>query len=293
MMRIALCLLLFAAVCEKPERAGLMVSGQALPLVVHLEKAADPQELGRIVRMPVRDIATRLGALRAVGTSFVRMSTGELLDQTLALDVDPRGDWHALRENSREQGVEVWASANELVVKMRYGKAVKRRAEGNESERLREDLAGDAAAYYDLVERFTKTDDAGMIRQAGRSARKVRLSLRRSAGSAPKDTPEWRKELKLDELDGNVIVDEKTGAPLLVELQAHGSYPKGVIELRLRREIQQVGGVAAIVAPVDAIDSPTRTRYELEKRELLEGLAVGNKAGSDPPPHSGKSDGRR
>jgi hypothetical protein len=271
MRRVAPFLLLLA--CQSKEKPALMASGHEPPLVVHPEKAADPEELGRILRMPVREIATRLGALRAAGTSSLRMATGELLDETVALDVDARGDWHALRENSREQGVEAWSAADELAVKMRYGKAVKRRPEGNESDRLREDLLGDAAAYYDLVERFAKTEDAGQSQQAGRSARKVRLSLRSGSASAPKDAPQWRKELKLEALDGSVLVDEKTGAPLLVELHARGSYSKGVLELRVRREIQQIGGVENIALPQDAIASPTRTRYELEKRELLEGLA--------------------
>jgi len=268
---VAVCLLIFA--CQRQEKSALMASGHEPPLVVHADKAADPEELGRILRMPVREIAARLGALRAVGTSSLRMSTGELLDETVALDVDARGGWHALRENSREQGVEAWASSDELAVKMRYGKAVKRRPEGNESDRLREDLLGDAAAYYDLVERFAKSEDGGQAQQAGRAARKVRLSLRSGSASAPRDAPQWRKELKLDALDGIVLVDGKTGVPLLVELHARGSYSKGVLELRLRREIQQVGGVADIAVPQDAIASPTRTRYELEKRELLEGLA--------------------
>jgi len=271
MRRVAALLLLLA--CQSKQKPALMASGREPPLVVHAEKAADPEELGRILRMPVREIAARLGSLRAVGTSSSRVSTGELLDETVALDVDGRGNWHALRENSREQGVEAWASADELAVKMRYGKPVKRRPEGNESDRLREDLLGDAAAYYDLVERFAKPEDAGQTQQAGRSARKVRLSLRSGSASAPKDAPQWRKELQLEALDGSILVDDKTGAPLLVELHARGSYSKGVLELRVRREIQQIGGVADIALPQDAIASPTRTRYELEKRELLEGLA--------------------
>jgi hypothetical protein len=278
MRRLALCLLLFA--CREQEKAALMASGKEPPLVVHAEKAAEPEELGRIVRMPAREIAVRLGALRAAGTSSLRTAS-EQLDETIALDVDPKGNWHAMRENSREHGVEAWSSPEELTVKMRYGKPVKRRPEGNEAEHLREDLVGDAAAYYDLVERFVKPEDAGAMQQAGRSAHKVRLSLRGSPGSAPKEAPEWRRKLTLDQLDGSVVADDKTGAPLLVELHARGSYPNGVLEIRMRREIQQIGGVAMITTPQDAIASPTRTRYELEKRELLEGLA------------SDKSNGRR
>ena len=275
---VALSLLLFA--CREQEKATLMGSGKEPPLVVHADKAAEPEELSRIVRMPAREIAARLGALRAAGTSSLRTAS-EQLDETIALDIDGKGNWHALRENSREQGVEAWVSADELTVKMRYGKPVKRRPEGNEAERLREDLFGDASAYYELVERFVKPENAGVVQQAGRGARKVRLSLRGSPGSAGKDAPEWRRKLVLDQLDGSVVVDEKTGAPLLVELHAHGSYPNGVLDVRMRREIQQLGGVAMITTPQDAIASPTRTRYELEKRELLEGLA------------SDKSNGRR
>jgi hypothetical protein len=270
----ALGTLLLLAGCRQQERSALMASGREPPLVVHLEKAAEPEELGRIVGMPAREIAARLGALRAVETSSLRMSTGEVLDERVALDVDARGGWHALRDNSREQGVEAWSTGEDLIVKMRYGKPVRRRPEGNEAERLREDLFGDAGAYYELVERFVKAQDGGTAAQAGRSARKVRLELRSSPASAPREAAEWRRALKLDTLEGTVLVDEKTGAPLLVELHARGSHPKGVLELRLRREIQQLGGVDPIASPKDAIASPTRTRYEVEKRDLLEGLAV-------------------
>src|SRR5512142_3028784 len=145
---VALSLLLFA--CREQEKATLMGSGKEPPLVVHAEKAAEPEELARIVRMPAREIAARLGALRVAGTSSLR-TPSEQLEETIALDVDTKGNWHAMRENSREQGVEAWSSPEELTVKMRYGKPVKRRPEGNEAERLREDLLGDAGAYYDLV----------------------------------------------------------------------------------------------------------------------------------------------
>src|SRR5690242_1728930 len=102
---VALCLLLFA--CREQEKAALMASGKEPPLEVHADKAADPEELRRIVRMPAREIVARLGALRAAGTTSSRTGS-EQLDETIALDVDGKGNWHALRENSREQGVEVW-----------------------------------------------------------------------------------------------------------------------------------------------------------------------------------------
>src|SRR5262249_28069651 len=155
------------------------------------------------------------------------------------------------------QGVEAWGSGNQLVVRMRYGKAVLRRPEGDEADRLREDLLGDAAAYYGLVERFAELADGGTMPMDGRTVHRVLVGLAGhtrapTAGEGPPPRP-WRAHLTVDALSGTALVDSRTGVPLLLELKARYHFPKegqpATATLTLRRELTSLGAVAEILAP--------------------------------------------
>jgi hypothetical protein len=186
-----------------------------------------------------------------------------------------------VRNNSRDEGMEAWWTGGQLAVRLRYGKPVRRRPEGNEIDRLREDIFGAPGAYYDVVERFADLQPGGPTQQLGRPARLVQVRLRgtpRPAAPEPEPGRKWRSQVQVQALTGQVGVDEKTGVPLFVELRARYTYSKGnaraEVDMQVRRELAEIGAVANVAPPTDAIDSPTRTRYEVEKRELLDGLAA-------------------
>jgi hypothetical protein len=252
--------------------------------------AAEPLELHRIVRMPAAELATRLRSFRATERSHAQVERGgqvlSALDETVDMEVDGNGQWHGKRDNSREQGVEAWGTPGQLTVRMRYGKPVRRRAEGRDAEQLREDMLGGVAAYYEVVERFVESLDRGESTEAGRTARRVELRLRgspRPAAAEREPARQWRSRLWVQALDGEVVADARTSAPLRVDLKTRFSYPEEggemTVELQLERTLRDVGAVSSIALPEDSIASPTRPRYEILRRELLEGLVADRQAG--------------
>ncbi|HJZ88662.1 MAG TPA: hypothetical protein VKN99_25990 [Polyangia bacterium] len=276
--------------CRSEENRVLMGSGRAPPLVVHAARAADPAEFGKIVRMPAREVAARLGAFRSAEGSQLRVTlAGKLdaLDESVKLEVDGQGQWHGWRENSREAGVEAWMTGDALVVRMRYSKPVLRRAESSQADELRENLFGDAAAYWELIERFAQLSDEGAVQVAGRPARRVRISLRgspRSADEPPQPERKWRQGVVVRALAGSALIDQQTGVPLALAWTASYAFPKAgqqaQAEIALKRELADVGAAIAVEAPRDAVPSPVRTRSELERRELLDGLVPDRKNGA-------------
>jgi hypothetical protein len=291
MLALAAMMGLAGAACRSESTHALLAPATPPPLVIRPEHATQPDELGNIVHMAAREVATRLGSFRADEHSSLKVDLGgntvETLDEIVLFEADGKGSWHGVRENSHEQGIEAWAEGEALTVKMRYGKPVRRRPEGDEVDRLREDLFGDTAAYYDLVERYVEASDGGRTEAAGRPVRRVQLSLRRSprsAGTAAAGpSRRWRDGVRVDALEGQLMVDAKSGAPLTMELAARASYPRGSgeaqLSLQISRRLRDLGAAIEIGPPADAMPAPARPRYEVDKRELLEGLAADRSGG--------------
>ena len=100
------------------------------------------------------------------------------LDETFAVQADGHGGVHVVHDNSRGNGFEATALNDDLYVKPRYGKFVRRKVEGDELERLRATAETAAASDLRLVERFVQVREAGTATVAGHAGVKLTLSAR-------------------------------------------------------------------------------------------------------------------
>ncbi len=112
----------------------------------------------------------------------------------------------------------------------------------------------------------------------------VELTLSRSGTAAPRPdgaSPReaWRAKAEIDELSGTVLLDATTAVWLSAEITVGYSMPgpdgrplRGRVVLRAQNT--PLAPEAAVVSPpTDARPLLERTRYELERIELLDGLA--------------------
>src|SRR2546428_308057 len=107
-----------------------MASGHEAPVVVRPERAADPEELARIVHMEAREEQTRLSPFRLREQTSYRVSVSDgsvAFDETVSFEAGQKGRFHGLRENSKGEGVEAWFSGDALIVRMKGAKAIRRR----------------------------------------------------------------------------------------------------------------------------------------------------------------------
>ena len=91
---------------------------------------------------------------------------------------------HLAHDNSRGNGFEAVALGDDLYVKPRYGKFVRRKIEGDELERLRATAETAAASDLRLVQRFVQVREAGTATVAGHAGVKLTLSARTDARRA-------------------------------------------------------------------------------------------------------------
>ena len=97
---------------------------------------------------------------------------------------------------------------------------------------------------------------------------------------APDGVSKWRSEVQFDAISGTVLLDRKTGVWLQADIElrwslqgADGRLVRGA--MNLAGHAQPVAAEAAqVVPPADAVPLPERTRYEAERRRLLDGLAA-------------------
>jgi hypothetical protein len=203
------------------------------------------------------------------------------LEEDIVLDVDARGRYHLLQQNSKDDGREVISTGGLLYVKPRYGRFVERRPE-SEAERDRPRFEAWAALRdsFAVVAAAAQVRFLGVARTEGRVARKLGLSLSpEPVAVEPPVSPgprPWREQLAVQALQGAVILDGHSGAPLRAELHAQFRVERGgrtvTGTLELTQTIDHIGQLVAIDPPVEVALTPTRRRYATARDELLKGL---------------------
>jgi len=276
--------LLLVVACSRSPTA---LTGGEQPIVVDVGRLATPDELLHALRLPGAELDKRLGAHRVEATSSLKMEpTGkpaEQLEETYRLDSDGKGALHLVHNNARD-GLEAVVDNGVVYVKPRYGHWTRRRPEGDDVARLRENVEGVAGAYLELLQRWLEVKEVARGDYAerseagidGRQVVRLKLSARRSPASGEEKLPykKWRDTLKVQRLDGEWTLDATSGAPLGGRLEASYTFErsdlKGPIVTTLKYE-QHTAPAAPIVAPDDALE-PRRPRPLLEREQLLDGL---------------------
>ena len=161
-------------------------------------------------------------------------------------------------------------------MKPRYGKFVRRKIEGDELERLRATAETAAASDLKLVLRFVQAREAGTATVAGHAGVKVTLSARQTPDAAPVETEPgraWRQTVNVRYIDGDAVLDAKTGAPLSVRLEAQYTFVRDGKPVQATLGYKQTTSAQseAVAPPADwtALDRP---RPMVDRQQLLEGL---------------------
>jgi hypothetical protein len=266
--------------CGREQRAAPAAAetGRATTTFDVTRVLADPAALQAAVDRSPRAL---LPSFRLRGTSSVRVAqAGEpvaQLDEEALVERAPGGELHAFYGNSREQGRELFAAGGQVWVRPRYGKFHQRLpAEPDEAGRVADETAGTLAAYLELVLPSARLSDGGAVTAAGRQARKVVLAR---GAARPGGGDGWRGTIDVSALDGELVLDEATGAVLHGRLAARLSFTRESrtfdLTLTATHALEEVGGALVITPPSEAESSPTprRSTEADDREELLGGLA--------------------
>jgi hypothetical protein len=184
--------------------------------------------------------------------------------------LDRHGQYRLVESNDQEGGREVVLFARELAVAVKPGKMIRRAAQEPEPTRLLEEAVGGPWAAWETVRRFATVERSGDTLRLGRSAKAVSV-----AASFAESTPlrRWRDTISVEELDGQVQVDPKTGVPVSFNLKARFTATREdkvalAGELVVTTRTDGIGSTPVIAAPA-AEPLPQRQRTILEERALL------------------------
>ena len=277
-MRRALPLLLVLSACSHAGDENLGLT-EGKKVAVDVERLTQPDELVRALSLHGRDLDERLGPHRmdATQTLALALPSGQkrTLDETFSVQSDGRGTVHLVHDNDR-YGFEAFAQGRQLWVKPRYGKFVHRPIEGDELGRLRVTAETAAASDLRLLERFVQVREAGTASVAGHAARKLALSARSTPAPARHETEpgrKWRETLQVGYIEGSVMVDAKSGAPLAVQLDAAYTFERDGKPLSATLKYKQTTSAdpGAMAPPTDYAELG-HARPMVDRQTLLDGL---------------------
>jgi hypothetical protein len=247
---------------------------------VDVAKLTQPDELVRALSLSGRELDARIGAHKMDANESIKLELPDrqtvALEETFAVQADGRGGVHVVHDNSRDNGFEATALGDDLYVKPRYGKFVRRKVEGDELERLRATAETAGASDLRLIERFVQVREAGAASVAGHAGVKLTLSAR-SSPDAPATEVEagrkWRETLKVRYIDGDVVLDAKTGAPLSVRIEAQYAFVREGKPMQATLSYKQTtASESFVIAAPNDWTALSRPRPMLDRQELLEGL---------------------
>lgn len=247
---------------------------------VDVAKLTQPEELVRALSLSGRELDAKLGAHRMDASETLKLELPGAqtvsLDDSFAVQADGRGGVHLLHDNSRGNGFEAVALNDDLYVKPRYGKFVRRKVEGDELERLRAAAETAGASDLRLVERFVQVREAGTATVAGHTGVKLTLAARTTPDTPVTESDsskKWRETIKVRYIDGDVVLDGQSGAPLSVRLEAQYTFVRDgkPVQATLAYKETTAADKFLIAAPADWT-TLSRPRPMLDKQQLLEGL---------------------
>jgi hypothetical protein len=208
----------------------------------------------------------------------LRMAVGrpgealESVTTTTDLMLDRSGQYRMAETNDRDGGRDVVLHGHDLHVALRYGKMIRRRAEGGEPARLLHEGLGGPWAAWDLLRRAATLDAAA-------GSLHVRLGDgAQAAGPAAVTGPTttWRDTAVIDALEGSIVLDPTSGALRTVDLKGAfhavrggGEQVRGEVELHAK--VEALGPGDSIKPPPEAEDLVTRQRTVPDQKALLGG----------------------
>jgi hypothetical protein len=239
--------------------------------------------------------ATFAGAFRKLGRAHLRGTArfeatpdgaaAEAVTTETDIWMDAAGNWRLVELNDRDGGREVVLHGRELAVALRYGKMIRRQAEDPEPQRLLQEGVGAPFAAWDLLRDVATVDDFGQDTRAGRRVHVYKLAKARkpilpaaAADEDPNDRRAWRRTLVAGTVEGTILIDDKTGVPLVAEIHARYTMRRGPGDgtpmhgaVDVKTSIDEIGQSPAIAEP-EAEEFVPRQRTVPEEKSLLGGL---------------------
>jgi hypothetical protein len=231
-------------------------------------------------------------ALRKLGRAHLRgtarfevgLDGGATDGVTTEADIwmDDAGNWRLVELNDKDGGREVVFHGHELAIALRYGKMIRRPAEDPEPLRLLQEAVGAPFAAWDLLRDAITVDDFGEDGHAGRKVHVYKLTKTPSpptpaAADDAGDRRAWRRSVVAKTVEGTILVDNLTGAPLVAEVRATYTMRRGPEgtpmhgAVNVRTSIEEIGQSPAIAEP-EAENLAPRQRTVPDERALLGGL---------------------
>ena len=269
------------------ELGGLVEDRSAAASAIDVNRAAkDTGELARALALGHDQVGALVGPHAVAGRSHVEVREGatpvEVLDDETAIQLDGKGNYHAVLSNSKEYGREVFFVDGWMYLRPRFGKYHKRRpSDDAEPARVRSEIFGAVAAHFDLLAGGVAISDGGKTEVHGRPARKVVVATgkERAKRSESLAQRKWRESAVVKEVAGEIALDEKTGAPLRASLRGTVAFQRDgrSFEMRLEssHEMSAFGSVTPVAAPsAEETVADISQRHELAERDsLLQGIA--------------------
>lgn len=271
------------------ELSGLVKTAAPPSVRVDVNRAGrDAAELGRALAQAWSPAGAQLGdhALRIEHTLAVRDGAAlvESLGETTTLVATRDGSYHATYENTADYGREViyLAGTNRLYLRPRYARWHRRAPEAtDEPAAIRDQFAAVLGADFELISRFAQATDRGAATEASRSGRRIAIALAAKPRPAPTETdPQraWRADLVVEQLAGEVVLDDQTGAPLRGTLTASVRFVRDGKPLTMQLSATHTVSAApapTIAAPPDevVVATPERRREVDDRNFLLQGIA--------------------
>jgi hypothetical protein len=266
---------------------------------IDLDRAArDPDELVRAALMPHRQVGELLGAHRFQGKTSLEVREGDAVDAVVieqlevvtTIEFDAGGTFHALSENSRDYGREVYHAGGFLYLAPRYSKFHRRQPETpDEPAQIRDDMYGELGAHLELVSRAIAVTEGGPADHAGRSARAVtvtradqpRRPAARKAGqkTSPPAQRQWRDDAVVEAAQGEFVLDSDTGVVLRAAVRGTVRFTREdrtfSMTFAVDHAIDAIGQPATFTVPGEDrwVATPIRSREVDERDLLLRGIA--------------------
>jgi hypothetical protein len=267
---------------------GLVVAPVVTEKAVSLDAAAkDPMELLRALQAPL--VAGKAGAksvrFKESGSSIVSEAGAvvDKIDDESMIEIADSGSWHALYNNSGDNGRESIFDGKQLYLKPRYmrwhGRAPN---DAEEPSQLLASYGQQVAADFDLLLPGAELIDGGVVQVAGRAARKISAKLAPSPRAATPETlpqRQWRSSRKVTAVDGEFVFDAETSLLLSAKIAGAVDFTREQrsfsMKVTVQRSSESTGSTFVISAPQasDVVATPERAREVDERDALLDGIA--------------------
>ncbi|HEY4177497.1 MAG TPA: hypothetical protein VGM90_11710 [Kofleriaceae bacterium] len=256
--------------------------------------AREPAELSRALEQPLSTVLVALGPHTATLDTKTTVeeagqAVSDLADST-KLELGDKGAFHAVYTNTADYGREAIFVDGKMYLRPRYQKWHGRAPEGpNEPAQQRDTYYDAVEATWDLLAPGVELIDKGPVTIAGRPGRKIQVARapKPAANPAEKLTQrKWREQRVIEDVSGEVVLDEEKAVPLSVQLAGTISFMRDGRRFKMKTSVTELVaslGPAAITAPAaeDVIATPERLREVDDRDMLLQGIA--------PPTHKQES----